>query len=141
MTLFYISLIIIAVAVAGSILNFFKGAKLNKYAERLYMRENRIKEREAVLEADRRTTQTMQEEYRKEIVRLRLKETPVEITAEYVVTESDEMKYNTEKAIYANAKNRLAMTIAHDIVKNFEPEESTTESGRKKFAYNLHITE
>ena len=65
----------------------------------------------------------------------------LEVSASYTVTESDEMKYNTDKAIFANAKNRLAMTIAHNIVKKFEPKESTNESGRRKFTYNLYITE
>ena len=141
MTLFYISLCVLAVALAGIVLNFIKAGKLNEHATRLHMRENRIEEREAALEADRRTLQTLKEEHRNEIVRLRLKESPTEVTAGYVITESDEMKYNTEKAIYANAKNRLAMTIAHDIVKNFEPEESTTESGKRKFTYKLYISE
>ena len=136
MTLFYISLCVLAVALAGIVLNFIKAGKLNEHATRLHMRENRIEEREAALEADRRTLQTLKEEHRNEIVRLRLKESPTEVTAGYVITESDEMKYNTEKAIYANAK-----TIAHDIVKNFEPEESTTESGKRKFTYKLYISE
>ena len=47
--------------------------------------------------------------------------------------------YATDKAIAANAKNRLAMTIAHDIVKKFEPEEGQTDEGRKKYTYKFKI--
>ena len=50
-----------------------------------------------------------------------------------------EMKYATDKAIKANAKNRLAMTIAHDIVRKFEPEEGQTDEGRKKYTYKFKI--
>ena len=54
-------------------------------------------------------------------------------TASYVVTKSDEIKYDSEKAIIANAKNKMALTIAHDILKEIDIDVSTTEYGRKKY--------
>jgi hypothetical protein len=133
--------VVAALAIAVLIADAIIDKKLKKKATALDMREIRIKEREDILEADRKTLQNVREQYLQELARLKRLDPPTEITAGYVVTESDEMKYNTEKAIYANAKNRLAMTIAHDIVKKFEPEESTTESGRRKFTYKLYISE
>jgi len=133
--------VVAALAIAALILDGSISCKLKKRKMALDQREIRIKEREAILEADRKTLQSVREEYLKELVRLRKLDPPAEITAGYVVTESDEMKFNTEKAILANAKNRLAMNIGHDIIRRFEPEESTTESGRRKFTYNLFISE
>lgn len=45
----------------------------------------------------------------------------VEIRSTYVVTESDTMRYNSEKAIYNVARNRIAHNIAYDIIHKFSP--------------------
>lgn len=44
-----------------------------------------------------------------------------EITATYVVTESDLMKYDNDKAIYNRAKDCVAKAIASDIVRHYAP--------------------
>ena len=60
-------------------------------------------------------------------------------SASYCVSDSDLMKYTTDKAVRANAKNRIAMAIAHDIIKRIEPYEETTENGNTKLTYSLKI--
>ena len=62
-------------------------------------------------------------------------------TASYTETDSDVMKFTTDRASAANAKNRIAMTIAHDIVKEFNAKEDLTEDGRKRFTYRFKIVE
>ena len=62
-------------------------------------------------------------------------------TASYTETDSDVMRYTTDRASAANAKNRIAMTIAHDIVKEFNAKEDLTEDGRKRFTYRFKIVE
>lgn len=62
-------------------------------------------------------------------------------TASYTETDSDVMKYTTDRAAAANAKNRIAMTIAHDIVKEFNAKEDLTDDGRKRFTYRFKIVE
>lgn len=62
-------------------------------------------------------------------------------TASYTETDSDVMRYTTDRASAANAKNRIAMTIAHDIVKEFNVKEDLTEDGRKRFTYRFKIVE
>ena len=62
-------------------------------------------------------------------------------TASYTETDSDVMRYTTDRASAANAKNRIAMTIAHDIVKEFHAKEDLTEDGRKRFTYRFKIVE
>jgi septal ring factor EnvC (AmiA/AmiB activator) len=44
-----------------------------------------------------------------------------EITATYVVTESDLMKYDNDKAIYNRAKDCVSKAIAGDIVRHYAP--------------------
>lgn len=62
------------------------------------------------------------------------------ISASYCISDSDLMKYSTDRAVRANAKNRIAMAIAHDIVKNLEPNEEIAENGNAKLTYKLKIT-
>lgn len=59
--------------------------------------------------------------------------------AQYVVTDSDAMKYCTDDRIKRNAKKQLAYTIASDIVKNIEPEETQTAEGRTMFIYRIKV--
>lgn len=59
--------------------------------------------------------------------------------ASYVVTDSDAMKYCTDDRIKRNAKKQLAYTIASDIVKNIEPEETQTAEGRTMFIYRIKV--
>jgi len=104
-------------------------AELDKYSLHLDERAN-------LLAASEQAADRMADELRAEHKRLAEADT---YTSSYVVTLADEMKYATDKAIKANAKNRLAMTIAHDIVRKFEPEEGQTDEGRKKYTYKFKI--
>lgn len=66
-------------------------------------------------------------------------EKTVTVSASYIVTLSDEMKFNSDNRIRRNAKDQLAFTLAHDIVGKIEPDEGTTAEGRKKYSYKLTI--
>lgn len=62
-----------------------------------------------------------------------------EIKSSYVVTGADEMRYNTEKAIYNVARSRIAHNIAYDIIHKFDPDVKTTEDGRMILTYKLKV--
>lgn len=60
------------------------------------------------------------------------------IKASYVVTESDEYRYSTEKLMENGIRKHLAATIADSLIREFgPPEEGTTPEGRKCFTYNF----
>lgn len=65
----------------------------------------------------------------------------VEMSASYLVTDSDELKYSSEQAIRNVARNRIAHNIAFDIIHRFEPNEEKNEFGRTKFSYHLKVLE
>lgn len=65
----------------------------------------------------------------------------VEMTSSYVVTDSDEFKYNTELAIRNVARKRIAYNIASDIINRFDPTEEKNEFGRTKFSYHFKVVE
>ena len=66
-----------------------------------------------------------------------LMESSKEVTAAYVVTESDTMKYNSDTAIRNVARNRIAYTIASKLVKEFpEPKRDGD-----KFIYHFKVLE
>jgi len=60
------------------------------------------------------------------------------IHATYVVTQSDELRYSTEKLMASGVRKHLAATIADSLIREFgPPEEGTTPEGRKCFTYNF----
>ena len=63
-------------------------------------------------------------------------------TVTYTVTESDLVKYNSDQAIRNIAKNRMGITLANDLVREFpNPTERLGDDGRKVFEYRLKIVE
>jgi hypothetical protein len=94
-------------------------AELSKYEVHLEEREKRVEEGLLALKNAEMSTVLYQ--------------------AQYVVTDSDAMKYCTDDRIKRNAKKQLAYTIASDIVKNIEPEETQTAEGRRMFRYRIKV--
>ena len=64
-----------------------------------------------------------------------------EIKCSYVVTDADEMKYDSEATIRSHAVEHLTKTLATDISYKFPPKESVTEDGRKVYSYKLKVYE
>lgn len=105
--------------------------KLDKYSVYLDERANRIA-------ADEGTLRNLFASFKREMDAFHNRDI---YTASYTETDSDVMRYTTDRASAANAKNRIAMTIAHDIVKEFHAKEDLTEDGRKRFTYRFKIVE
>ena len=59
--------------------------------------------------------------------------------ASYVVTEADELKFCTDERIKRHAKKQIAYTIASDITRHHEPEETQTVEGKKMFTYRFKV--
>lgn len=137
-----IGTIIVGVLVVAAMLAvlwaYSRQSELDERQDELDKYSLHLDERANLLAASEQACDRLSDQLRAELKRRGDADT---YTASYVVTLADEMKYATDKAIAANAKNRLAMTIAHDIVKAFEPEESTTEEGRKKYTYKFKIVQ
>ena len=62
-----------------------------------------------------------------------------EVKSEYVVTESDMLRWKTPKEVYYEARKRIANNIGWSIVKAFQPEESLTDTGKTKYTYRFKI--
>lgn len=105
--------------------------ELDKYSVHLDERANRIA-------ADEGTLRDLSIAFKREMDEFHNRDI---YTASYTETDSDVMRYTTDRASAANAKNRIAMTIAHDIVKEFNAKEDLTEDGRKRFTYRFKIVE
>lgn len=105
--------------------------ELDKYSVHLDERANRIA-------ADEGTLRDLSIAFKREMDAFHNRDI---YTASYTETDSDVMRYTTDRASAANAKNRIAMTIAHDIVKEFNAKEDLTEDGRKRFTYRFKIVE
>lgn len=64
-----------------------------------------------------------------------------EIFASYTVTDSDEMKYDTSsRAFIATVKNRIALTIVHDILRKYEPIIDEV-NGKTRYSYKFKVVE
>lgn len=60
------------------------------------------------------------------------------IKASYVVTESDEYRYSTEKLMENGIRKHLAATIADSLIREFgSPDGGTTPEGRKIYTYSF----
>lgn len=108
-----------------------KEERLDKFSVYLDERANRIA-------ADEGTLRNLSIAFKREMDAFHNRDI---YTASYTETDSDVMRYTTDRASVANAKNRIAMTIAHDIVKEFNVKEDLTEDGRKRFTYRFKIVE
>lgn len=108
-----------------------KEERLDKFSVYLDERANRIA-------ADEGTLRNLSLAFKREMDAFHNRDI---YTASYTETDSDAMRYTTDRASAANAKNRIAMTIAHDIVKEFHVKEDLTEDGRKRFTYRFKIVE
>lgn len=104
---------------------------LEEYSTSLDERRNQIAEEEAQAARWYYSSKEMKDKIDKAEV----------FRASYVVTEADEIKYSSDKAIVANAKQKMAATIAHDIVKAFEPNESTSENGRRLLSLSFKLVQ
>lgn len=59
-------------------------------------------------------------------------------TSTYTVTDSDLIKFDDDKHILAYAKDKIAKSIAHDILKRYELCESKNEEGRKVLSMKFY---
>lgn len=101
-------LVVVALLVYATIENF-------KWSSRLTERELNLDKQEVSLE---------EREKRNKEDFITLAETEaemIEVHSTYVVTDADTMRYNSDKAIYNVARNRIAHNIAYDIIQTFEP--------------------
>jgi hypothetical protein len=88
-----------------------------------------------ILEAERRTHEENVRSFREVAI-----DSYNEMSASYAVSDSDVMKYKTDKAIANIAKNRIAHIIANDIIRKFEPTRETRD-GHDIYTYNLKVKE
>lgn len=93
--------------------------ELDKYSAHLDERDNRIARDELELSHNR------------------LEEVP--LSARYVVTESDIIKYTTDKSFMNAVIGRVALTLSNDIARRFKPEEQTNERGMKVLVYRFKV--
>ena len=63
------------------------------------------------------------------------------VHAEYCTSDSDLMKYSTQKAMESAIKSRLAMLIGNDIVKKFNPSALPLGEGKEKYSLILKVRE
>ena len=102
-------LVVVALQVYATIENFKWSARLSEKELDLEKQEVSLDEREARNKEDFITLAETEAEM-------------VEIHSTYVVTDADTMRYNSDKAIYNVARNRIAHNIAYDIIHKFNPE-------------------
>lgn len=85
-------------------------------------KEGELEERELALDKQEASLQIREERNKEDFISLAQTEAEMtEVHSTYVVTEADEMKYNTDRAIYNVARNRIAHNIAYDIIHRFDP--------------------
>ena len=133
-----IGLIVLAAVALAIWTLILKGKQdyLNRFSVRLQEKDAKLTEHLNLLTAERKT---LEENYRE--IAPWLNGTAVKMESSYVVTEADEMKYNTDHAIMSAARKRLASTIAGDIIKQFPEPAVDTKEGRKIFSYRLKVME
>lgn len=123
MEVFFVMLIIVVIYGVADIV---WSSRLAVKAERLDEREEKLNDQEELLKE--RFLVSAREECDYEIVQ-----------SSYVVTDADEMKYNSDEAIFKVARRRIAANIAGDIVHTVDPIESVTEGGKKVYIYRFKI--
>lgn len=63
----------------------------------------------------------------------------LDIKSEYIVTDSDLLRWKNAKELFYEVRKRIANNIGWDIVKHFQPEESLTDTGKTKYSYKFKI--
>ena len=64
----------------------------------------------------------------------------VEVASGYLVTESDELKYVRDSAIFNAARNKMAHNIAYDLIHKFPtPDVEDDPLGRRKYSYRFRV--
>ena len=61
------------------------------------------------------------------------------VHAEYCTSDSDLMKYSTQKAMESAIKSRLAMLIGNEMVKKFNPSILPLGEGKEKYSLVLKV--
>ena len=61
----------------------------------------------------------------------------VEVTSCYLVTESDELKYIRDSAIFNASRNKIAHNIAYDLIHKFPEPDVEITGGRRKYIYRF----
>jgi hypothetical protein len=141
MTIYYIFGVAALVAVVGILRNLVISGKLNERSMALDQREARIEDKEEWLQASILAQRELEAQTRALYVEQKAIDEQETYQSSYVITESDMIKYTTDKAVYANAKNRIAMNIANDIVRKFEPSVERAPGGRLKYVYKFKVVE
>lgn len=105
----------------------------------LYLKaKQRTKELQEEAEAYRVTAETLQKLY-DESKQPDFSE--VLVHAEYCTSDSDLMKYSTQKAMESAIKSRLAMLIGNEMVKKFNPSVLPLGEGKEKYSLILKVRE
>lgn len=131
-----IAFILAIIAVAGTVCNVVKRDELEELEEDLDKYSIHLDERSNKLAAEENSLRTLMKSFSREYNEFHSKDV---YSASYTITDSDVMKYTTEGAMLSNAKRHIAKTIADDIIKQFEVEETMTDDGRKRFTYKFKI--
>ncbi len=64
----------------------------------------------------------------------------VDVISCYLVTESDELKYVRDSAIFNAARNKMAHNIAYDLIHKFPaPDVEDDPLGRRKYSYRFRV--
>lgn len=64
----------------------------------------------------------------------------VDVISCYLVTESDELKYVRDSAIFNAARNKIAHNIAYDLIHKFpDPDIEEDPFGRRKYSYRFQV--
>lgn len=64
----------------------------------------------------------------------------VEVESGYLVTESDELKYIRENAIFNAARNKIAHNVAYDLIHKFPDPDVEYVGPRKKYTYRFRVS-
>lgn len=118
--------------IIGAFILLLYFAFLWKYDKELQKESDYLDKREAALEERERLN-------REDYANLIHTEAEMdEIHSSYVVSDADEMRHNTEKAIYNEARKRIAHNIALDIIHKFKP---TWDGKRMEYKFKIKEAE
>lgn len=112
-------------------------------AEALDEREDELKEQASYLNGKANRLAREEQELQGEWLALKnAKESRDQavFVASYTVTESDQLKFSTDRAIASNAKRWIAGGIARDIVRRFDADETINAEGKTVLSYRFRIT-
>ena len=142
---YILTAIIAAVAIYWTVRNNSRSDDLDEREKELEKNKEELDKYAALLDETRKGLTEDLEDVTSKLATLKLEKAAFKdadmFAVSYAVTDSDRLRYNTERAIISNAKNRMAMTIAHDIVKKYSPKEARTEQGEILLAYHFKIIE